>query len=55
MLQNETAALTCKADPLIWGHVPREFDVFPEITCLHSVRALGRLDALLERATVKIR
>ncbi len=48
------------ADPLAWGHGPRVFEVFLEPTCPFSVRAFGKLDALLEQAgedriTVKIR
>jgi len=49
-----------RADPLSWGHGPRVFEAFLEPTCPFSVRALGKLDALLElagpdKATVKIR
>jgi hypothetical protein len=49
-----------RADPLVWGHGPRVFEVFLEPTCPFSVRALGKLDALLaqageDRITVKIR
>lgn len=49
-----------RADPLSWGHGPRVFEVFLEPTCPYSVRALGKLDALLDQvgadhATVKIR
>jgi protein-disulfide isomerase len=48
------------ADPLVWGHGPRCFEMFLEPTCPYSVRAFGKLDALLaaagpDRATVKIR
>jgi protein-disulfide isomerase len=48
------------ADPLIWGHGPRVFEVFLEPTCPFSARALGKLDALLaltgeDRITLKIR
>jgi hypothetical protein len=47
------------ADPLIWGHGPRVFEVFLEPTCPYSVKAFGKLDDLLETAgpdqiTVKI-
>ncbi|EJT03844.1 thioredoxin domain-containing protein [Rhizobium sp. CCGE 510] len=48
------------ADPLTWGHGPRLFEIFLEPTCPYSVRAFGKLDALLDQAgedklTVKIR
>ncbi|MGV4793869.1 thioredoxin domain-containing protein [Rhizobium sp. F40D2] len=48
------------ADPLTWGSGPRIFEAFLEPTCPYSVRAFGKLDALLEQAgkdkiTVKIR
>ena len=49
-----------RAEPLIWGHGPRVFEVFLEPTCPFSVKAFGKLDALLhqvgeERLTVKLR
>ena len=49
-----------RADPLVWGHGPRVFEVFLEPTCPHSVRAFGKLDDLLaqageDRITIKIR
>ncbi len=49
-----------RADPLVWGHGPRVFEVFLEPTCPYSVRAFGKLDDLLaqaggDRITVKIR
>jgi hypothetical protein len=49
-----------RADPLVWGHGPRVFEVFLEPTCPFSVRAFGKLDDLLalageDRVTVKIR
>src|SRR5271155_1255123 len=48
------------ADPLVWGHGPRVFEVFLEPTCPYSARAFGKLDDLLaqageDRITVKIR
>ncbi|MGE0419154.1 MAG: DsbA family protein [Acetobacteraceae bacterium] len=51
---------TWRADPLVWGHGPRAFEVFLEPTCPFSVRAFSKLDDLLEQAgtdriTVKIR
>jgi len=51
---------TWRADPLVWGHGPRVFEVFLELTCPFSVRALGKLDDLIaqageDRITVKIR
>ena len=49
-----------RADPLVWGHGPRTFEVFLEPTCPFSVKAFGKLDDLLhqageERITVKLR
>ena len=49
-----------RAEPLVWGHGPRTFEVFLEPTCPFSVRAFGKLDDLLaqggeDRITVKIR
>lgn len=41
---------TWHADPLVWGHGPHVFEVFLEPTCPFSVRAFGKLDALLEQA-----
>jgi hypothetical protein len=51
---------TWRADPLVWGHGPRVFEVFLEPTCPFSVRAFGKLDDLLDEAgedqvTVRIR
>ncbi|MRT13253.1 hypothetical protein M975_2728 [Buttiauxella brennerae ATCC 51605] len=48
------------AQPLVWGHGPRTFEVFLEPTCPYSVRAFNKLSALLENVgednvTVKIR
>jgi len=47
------------ADPLVWGHGPHTFEVFLEPTCPYSVRAFGKLDALLalageDKLTIKI-
>ena len=47
-------------DPLFWGHGPRVFEMFLEPTCPFSVRAFGKMDALLDlagadRITVKLR
>ncbi|MBV9115524.1 MAG: thioredoxin [Hyphomicrobiales bacterium] len=49
-----------RADPLHWGHGPVLFEVFLEPTCPFSVRALSKLDSLLDQAgedrvTIKIR
>jgi hypothetical protein len=49
-----------RADPLVWGHGPRVFEMFLEPTCPFSVRAFNKLDDLLAQAgadhvTVKIR
>jgi hypothetical protein len=51
---------TWRADPLVWGHGPRVFEVFLEPTCPFSVKAFGKLDDLLaqageDRIAVKIR
>jgi hypothetical protein len=51
---------TWHADPLVWGHGPRVFEVFLEPTCPHSCRAFGKIDDLLgeageDRITVKLR
>ncbi|MEE4915403.1 thioredoxin [Pseudomonas alliivorans] len=48
------------ADALSWGHGPRTLEVFLEPTCPFSVKAFGKLDALLKQAgedrlTVKVR
>ena len=42
-----------RADPLVWGHGPRIFEVFVEPTCPFSVKAFGKLDDLLDRAGVE--
>ena len=49
-----------RADPLVWGHVPRVFEMFLEPTRPFSVKAFGKLDDLLaltgeDRITVKLR
>jgi len=49
-----------RADPLVWGHGPRTFEMFLEPTCPHSVRAFGKVDELLglageDRIAVKLR
>ena len=49
-----------RADPLVWGRGATVFEVFLEPTCPFSVKAFGKLDALLhqvgeERLTVKLR
>ena len=51
---------TWRADPLVWGHGPRLFEVFLEPTCPFSVKAFAKLDALLaqageDRITIKLR
>ncbi|MDO6408995.1 MAG: thioredoxin [Pantoea sp.] len=48
------------ADPLVWGHGPKVFEVFLEPTCPYSVRAFNKFDALLnlvgeDQMTLKIR
>ena len=52
--------MTWHADPLVWGYGPKVFEVFLEPTCPFSVKAFGKLDALLDqvgedRLTVKLR
>src|SRR6266481_2439382 len=54
------AQTSWRADPLEWGSGPRAFEVFLEPTCPFSVRAFGKLDALLgeagpDRITIKLR
>jgi hypothetical protein len=54
---NQTA---WRADPLVWGHGPRIFEVFLEPTCPYSVRAFNKLDDLLaqageDRITIRLR
>ena len=49
-----------RADPLVWGHGPRVFEVFLEPTCPFSAKAFGKLDELLaqageDRITIKLR
>lgn len=49
-----------RADPLVWGHGPAILEAFLEPTCPFSVKAFGKLDALLDqvgedRLTVKLR
>jgi hypothetical protein len=60
MSNNELAAASWKADPLTWGKGPRVFEMFLEPTCPFSVKAFGKLDALVQeadadRVTVKVR
>src|SRR5246500_5321107 len=51
---------TWRAEPLAWGHGPRQFEMFLEPTCPYSVRALSKLDETLTTAgpdniTIKLR
>lgn len=51
---------TWRVEPLVWGHGPREFEVFLEPTCPYSARAFGKLDQLLaeageDKVTLRIR
>lgn len=39
-----------RAEPLIWGRGERTFEMFLEPTCPYSIKAFGKLDALLETA-----
>lgn len=41
---------TWRADPLVWGHGDRVLEIFLEPTCPFSVRALSKLDDLLQLA-----
>lgn len=49
-----------RADPLVWGHGPKLFEVFLEPTCPYSVRTFNKLDDFLAAAgedgvTLKLR
>ena len=49
-----------RADPLVWGHGPKTFEMFLEPTCPFSGRAFGKLDETLRLAgedaiTIKVR
>jgi hypothetical protein len=49
-----------RADPLVWGHGPKLFEVFLEPTCPYSVRTFNKLDDFLaaageDRVTLKLR
>ena len=49
-----------RADPLVWGHGPTVLEMFLEPTCPFSVKAFGKVDALLDHVgedhlTVKLR
>ncbi|MBV8565214.1 MAG: thioredoxin domain-containing protein [Methylobacteriaceae bacterium] len=49
-----------RADPLVWGHGPRVFEMFLEPTCPYSGKAFGKIDDLLaeareDRITIKLR
>lgn len=52
--------MSLQAQPLVWGHGARTFEVFLEPTCPFSVKTFNKLDALLElvgeeNVSVKIR
>jgi hypothetical protein len=54
------SAASWRADPLVWGHGSRIFEVFLEPTCPYSVKTLAKLDQLLndmgeDKLTLKIR
>ena len=58
--RNQLTQTSWRADPLVWGHGPRVFEIFLEPTCPFSGRAFGKLDALLaeagpDRITIKLR
>ena len=38
-----------RADPIVWGHGPRVFEVFLEPTCPFAIRAFGKLEDLLDK------
>ena len=40
--------MSLQAQPLVWGHGARTFEVFLEPTCPFSVKTFNKLDALLE-------
>src|ERR1044072_9058236 len=49
-----------RAEPLSWGHGPRQFEMFLEPTCPYSAKAFGKLDETLAAAgpdniTIKLR
>lgn len=49
-----------RVDPLVWGHGPREFQLFLEPTCPYSSKAFGKIEQLLaeageDKVTVRIR
>jgi len=57
---SDMAETTWRADPLVWGHGPKMFEIFLEPTCPYSVRTFGKLDQLLaeagaDRITLKLR
>lgn len=39
--------MSLQAQPLVWGHGARTFEVFLEPTCPFSVKTFNKLDALL--------
>lgn len=52
--------MSLQAQPLVWGHGTRTFEVFLEPTCPFSVKTFNKLDVLLdlvgaENVSVKIR
>ena len=52
--------MSLQAQPLVWGHGARTFEVFLEPTCPFSVKTFNKLDALLalageDKISVKIR
>ena len=49
-----------RVDPLVWGHGPREFELFLEPTCPYSSKAFSKIEQFLaevgeDKVTVKIR
>src|SRR5262249_12934274 len=51
---------TWRADPLVWGRGPRQFEMFLEPTCPFSAKAFAKLDETLaaagaDKITIKIR
>ena len=41
------SAPALRVDPLVWGHGPKELEIFLEPTCPYSVRTFDKLDELL--------
>ena len=44
--------MSLQAQPLVWGHGARTFEVFLEPTCPFSVKTFNKLDALLGKVRI---